>query len=81
MKIEYRPQGTCSSKIEIELENDVIGKVSFTGGCSGNLQGLSRLVDGMKVNEVIKRLEGIRCGNRPTSCPDQLCQALKNLWG
>lgn len=81
MKIEYRPQGTCSSKIEIELENDVIGKGSFTGGCSGNLQGLSRLVDGMKVNEVIKRLEGIRCGNRPTSCPDQLCQALKSLWG
>ena len=77
MKINYRTQGTCSSFIEVEVENNKIKEVSFTGGCNGNLKGICSLVKGMEVNEVISRLEGIRCGNKNTSCPDQLCKALK----
>mgnify|MGYP002230397939 CR=1 FL=1 len=76
MKINYRTQGTCSSNIEIEVENDIITDVHFTGGCNGNLKGISSLVKGMKVDDVISRLEGIHCGNKSTSCPDQLCKAI-----
>ena len=79
MKLTYKTQGTCSSYIEVEVEDGVVKEVFFWGGCNGNLQGISRLVKGMKVEEVISRLEGIRCGNRWTSCPDQLCKALQEI--
>ena len=79
MKLEYRPRGVCSQRIEIDVENGRVQDVQFTGGCSGNLQGISRLVKGMDVEEVISRVEGIRCGFKPTSCPDQLAQALKQF--
>lgn len=79
MKLTYKTQGTCSSHIEVEVEDGVVKEVFFWGGCNGNLQGISRLVKGMKVEEVISRLEGIRCGNRWTSCPDQLCKALQEI--
>ena len=76
-KITYSPKGVCSRLIELEIENDVIESCNFVGGCSGNTQGICALVKGMKVDEAIARLEGIRCGVRPTSCPDQLAKALK----
>ena len=76
MKINYRTQGTCSSFIEVEVENNKVKEVSFTGGCNGNLKGICSLVKGMEVNEVISRLEGI---HKNTSCPDQLCKALKSI--
>lgn len=79
MKVCYKTQGTCSSLIEVEVENGIVTDIHFTGGCNGNLQGISSLVKGMAVDEVIARLEGIRCGSRPTSCPDQLCKALRSL--
>ena len=66
-----------ASVIDLELENGVVTALSFTGGCHGNLQGIGKLVEGMKVEEVIARLDGIRCGGKATSCPDQLAQALK----
>lgn len=75
--MEYRPKGVCSQNIIVELDGDVIKHVEFVGGCSGNTQGISKLVEGMKAQEAISRLEGIRCGVRPTSCPDQLSKALK----
>ena len=75
--ISYPTVGTCSRQIDIELEEGVIRNVTFTGGCSGNTQGVARLVEGMKVKDAIARLEGIHCGPRPTSCPDQLAKALK----
>ena len=77
MTVEYTPKGVCSRKIEIDIENGIINKVRFVGGCNGNTQGVSKLVEGMKVDDVIDRLEGIKCGPRPTSCPDQLAKALK----
>lgn len=79
MKYSYRTSGTCSSQIDLEVEDGILKDVCFTGGCNGNLKGISALVKGMKVEEVISHLEGIRCGYKPTSCPDQLCQALKTL--
>ena len=79
MKITYYPKGTCSTKMEIEEKDGVIRKVKMTDGCSGNLQGISRLLAGMPVEEAISRLEGIRCGKKPTSCPDQLSKALRKL--
>lgn len=79
MKTSYKTQGTCSSHINVEVEDGIVTHVQFYGGCNGNLQGLCRLVTGMKVADVIARLEGIRCNHRPTSCPDQLCQALRSL--
>ena len=69
--------GTCSQAIEFEVEGDVVKNVSFIGGCNGNTKGVSSLVEGMKVDEVIERLKGIKCGMRPTSCPDQLARALE----
>mgnify|MGYP001268717252 CR=1 FL=1 len=77
MKVEFKTKGTCSSLIEIQTEQGIIEDVRFQGGCNGNLKGICSLVKGMPVAEVIQRLEGIRCGARPTSCPDQLAQALK----
>lgn len=73
----YKTHGVCSQEIRFELDGDIIKKVEFIGGCSGNTQGVARLVEGMKKDEAIARLEGIRCGFRPTSCPDQLASALK----
>lgn len=79
MVYNYKTQGTCSSNIEIEIEDNIIKDLTFWGGCNGNLQGISRLVKGMPIKDVISRLEGIRCGMRPTSCPDQLCKALHEM--
>lgn len=79
MKYTYKTQGTCSSHIQLEVEDNVLKEVSFWGGCNGNLQGISRLVTGMPVAEVIAKLEGVRCGSRSTSCPDQLCRALHEM--
>lgn len=77
MTISYQPKGTCSRNMTIEVEDGVVRSLQVVGGCSGNLQGLSRLVAGMKVEDVIERLDGIRCGEKLTSCPDQLANALK----
>lgn len=74
----YTPQGVCSMKINFDVEDGIVKKVQFVGGCNGNTQGISRLVEGMKVEEVISRLEGVNCGGRGTSCPDQLAKALKS---
>lgn len=76
MQYRYRTKGTCSSAILVDLDGDTVRSVQFTGGCSGNLQGIGALVRGMKADEVIRRCRGIRCGTKPTSCPDQLAQAL-----
>lgn len=73
----YSTRGTCSLRIKFEVDNNIIKYVEFVGGCLGNTQGISRLVEGMDINEAISRLEGIRCGARSTSCPDQLANALK----
>lgn len=73
----YKTKGVCSSNIEFEVEDGIVKKVAFIGGCNGNTKGISALVEGMKVEDVIARLEGIRCGMRNTSCPDQLAKALK----
>lgn len=77
MKVIFKPRGVCSRLMEVETENGKIASVKVTGGCSGNLQGISKLVVGMDVDEAISKLEGIKCGSKPTSCPDQLAQALK----
>ena len=77
MTYTYRPRGVCSQLMEVEVEDGKIRRVQVLGGCDGNLQGISRLVVGMVVDEAISRMEGIRCGGKPTSCPDQLAQALK----
>ena len=77
MTYTYRPQGVCSQLMEVEVEDGKIRRVEVVGGCSGILQGISRLVVGMDVEEAISRMEGIRCGYKPTSCPDQLAKALK----
>lgn len=79
MEYVYKTQGTCSTSIELNVEDGVVKEVVFQGGCNGNLQGISRLVKGMKVADVITKLEGVRCGGRPTSCPDQLCRALHEI--
>lgn len=79
MQYTYTPHGVCSRMIQIDVEDGIVEKVQFIGGCSGNTQGISALVQGMPVDEVIKRLENIKCGSRPTSCPDQLAQALKKV--
>lgn len=77
MTIDYRTRGVCSTRMVIDVEDDTIQSVKIFNGCDGNLQGISRLVEGMKVADAISKLEGIRCGGKPTSCPDQLAQALK----
>lgn len=77
--MKYKTSGTCSSAIDIEIKDGIIDSVSFTGGCNGNLQGISRLVEGMKPEDTIKKLKGIRCGYKSTSCPDQLARALESM--
>ena len=75
-KFTYTTRGVCSRAIEITIDNDIITEVRYQGGCHGNTQGVAALVAGMNLNEAIKRLSGIRCGMKSTSCPDQLAQAL-----
>ena len=77
MKITYKPRGVCSRLMEIEIEDGKIASVQVTGGCDGNLKGISRLLVGMEVDEAIRRMAGIRCGVKSTSCPDQLSIALR----
>ena len=79
MTYSYKTKGTCSTQIDLELDGNVVHNVKFTGGCNGNLQGISALVKGMKPEEAISRLKGIRCGFKPTSCPDQLAHALEEM--
>ena len=77
MHYTYRTKGTCSRAITFDIdENDVITNVEFMGGCNGNLQGIGRLVDGMTGSQILEKCKGISCGGRPTSCPDQLAQAI-----
>lgn len=75
----YQPKGVCSNAIDVEVEDGIIKSVEFTGGCNGNTQGISRLVAGMKVEDAISRLKGIKCGFKSTSCPDQLACALEEM--
>ena len=75
--MDYKTHGVCSSMIHVELDGDKIKDVNFVGGCNGNLQGISSLVKGMKVEDAIERLSGINCGSKATSCPDQLAKALR----
>ena len=77
MTITYRPKGVCSRLMRVEVEDGIIRQVELQGGCSGNLQGISRLLVGMPVQQAIERMEGVRCGGKPTSCPDQLAKALR----
>ena len=79
--MDYTPKGVCSQKIHFDIVDHKVRNVSFRGGCNGNLQGISRLIDGMDVGEAISRLDGIRCGFKATSCPDQLAKALKEAAG
>jgi len=76
LKTTYKTKGTCASKIELEIENGVLGDIVFTGGCNGNLQGIAALVKGMDAREAAQKLRGLRCGMKSTSCPDQLAQAI-----
>lgn len=77
MTITYRPKGVCSRLMRVEVEDGIIRQVEVQGGCSGNLQGISRLLVGMPAQQAIERMEGVRCGGKPTSCPDQLAKALR----
>ena len=77
MQFEYKTKGTCSQHILFEIEDNKLKNVQFIGGCNGNLKGISSLVEGMDVDQIIARLEGTTCGMKATSCPDQLAQALK----
>ena len=79
MQYVYNTSGTCARQIVIDVENNKIENVTFMGGCNGNLKGVGALVKGMTIEQVIERLEGITCGFKPTSCPDQLAQALKKI--
>ncbi|MDR2360557.1 MAG: TIGR03905 family TSCPD domain-containing protein [Oscillospiraceae bacterium] len=79
MQYTYKTRGTCASKINIETDGDIVRSVEFEGGCNGNLAGISKLVAGLPISLVIDRLSGIRCGLKPTSCPDQLSKALSEL--
>ena len=77
MQHEYKTRGVCASKILFDLDGDTVKNIRFVGGCNGNTQGVARLAEGMKVDEVVARLKGVHCGMKSTSCPDQLAQALK----
>lgn len=79
--MEYVPNGVCSRLIKVELDGDTIKEVEFIGGCDGNTTGVANLVKGMDVDDAISRLQGITCGSKPTSCPDQLARALKQAAG
>lgn len=79
MKYSYKTNGTCSRQIDFEVENGIVTSVSFVGGCNGNLKGISALCIGMKIDDIINRLGGIRCGFKNTSCPDQFAKALSQI--
>ena len=79
--MHYKTRGVCSQEITFEVQDNKLTNVRFIGGCSGNTQGVARLVEGMEVDEAIRRLDGIQCGPRPTSCPDQLARALNQFKG
>ena len=79
MQLEYNTKGTCSQKIFFDVEDGKVRNVQFIGGCNGNLKGIGALVENMSIDEVIARLEGITCGRKSTSCPDQLAKALKEV--
>lgn len=81
MTYQYRPQGVCARGITFELENGTVRNVQFNGGCAGNTQGVARLIEGMPAAEAVERLRGVRCGFKPTSCPDQLALALEQALG
>ncbi|MFR7855419.1 MAG: TIGR03905 family TSCPD domain-containing protein [Acutalibacteraceae bacterium] len=76
MKFEYKTSGTCSRKITLDIENGILRSVEFEGGCNGNLKGISSLCSGMKIDDIIEKTKGIKCGFKQTSCPDQLANAL-----
>lgn len=77
MTIEYKPRGVCSRAMRVTVEEGIVTDVEVIGGCNGNLKGVMSLMKGMKAADVVERLEGIRCGDKPTSCPDQLCKAIR----
>lgn len=79
MEYKYKTNGVCSQEIIIEIEKDIIKKVTIIGGCAGNTKGVSKLVEGMKIDDVINKLKGIPCGSKETSCPDQLARALEEI--
>lgn len=79
--MQYKTKGVCSKLIDFDIKDNKVTNVKFVGGCNGNLQGISRLVEGMDVKEAISRIEGITCGFKSTSCPDQLAKALKEAVG
>ena len=81
MHYEYKTKGTCSQRILFEIEDSKVRNVQFIGGCHGNLQGIAKLVENMDAEEVIERINGIHCGMKPTSCPDQLAKAIKEALG
>ena len=77
MQYTYKTKGTCSQMITFDVNDNIVSNVQFFGGCNGNLKGIAKLVEGMNIDEVIARIEGVKCGMKSTSCPDQLAQALK----
>ena len=77
MHYTYKTKGTCSTLIDFELDDDIVSDIRFTGGCNGNLKGIAAFAEGMNARDVISKIEGIRCGFKSTSCPDQLAKALK----
>ena len=79
MSYTYQTRGTCATRITVQIQDGIVQDVQFEGGCSGNLQGICSLVRGMPAQDVVARCRGIRCGFKPTSCPDQMAQALKTL--
>ena len=79
MEYRYKPNGVCSREMIIELDGNIVKKLTIVGGCAGNTLGISKLVEGMNINDVIKRLKGIPCGIKNTSCPDQLAKALEEI--
>ena len=79
MRYSYKCRGTCSSKVEFEIDGNIVSNISFTGGCNGNLKGIASLAEGMDTDTVIERLKGITCGFKSTSCPDQLARAIEEV--
>ncbi len=79
MEQTFSTKGICPSQIVVQVEGDTVQKVQFCGGCNGNGKGIAALVQGMKIDEVIRRCEGITCGHKPTSCPAQLAECLKQM--
>ncbi len=79
MKYTYKPKGVCSNQIHLEVEEGIVKKLKVIGGCNGNLQGISKLVEGMNMEDVIKKLKGINCNEKGTSCPDQIAKALEEM--